>query len=577
MLKLKLNISLFVIVLMIFNSCGILRKTDDDTEKIDLRTRNFNFNRHFLEGARQKTLGNYDAALKNYSFAMRVDDTEPAVYYEIAGILTLMGDFTGALEYAQKAVKLDKHNNEFYRILLADIYQRNNMLSKAAEVYEELIKINPEQIHYYFELSEIYFSLGNTRRAIRSLNRAENRFGVLDFISLEKERIYRLTGDKRRAVAEIENLSNKYPDRIEYKVLLAETYIQSNMPEKAKETFDNIDFSNVSNGMIFFSAADFYRIIEDYDRTFELLQKGFAAQDVDLDIKIKMMINMVSFMGEDQYIYDNASKLMEVLLISYPDNVKVRTLNTDFLIFDEKYEQAQKEFDFILKHEKGKFLIWEQALFLDHYLDDYESMFYRSKEAAELFPNQPILLLFYSISAFQTENFEDAIKAGISARQIIINDNEMLIQILNFKAEAYRELDRYSDAFRVFEDILRINPNETIILNNYSYYLAIRNEELDKALEMSTKLMTLDNSRPSFLDTHAWVLYKNGKYEDALKYIKLALDSDAQSPAHLEHKGDILYKLSQKEKAVKYWEKALELGGYSDLLEEKVESRTLIE
>lgn len=577
MYKIKTNISLVILIALLLQSCSIFKKADETIEEEDLRTRNFNFNRHLLEGARQKTLGNYEAALKNYSFAMRVDDTEPAVYYEIAGILSIQGDFPGALEYAQKAVDLDKHDNEFYRILLTDIYVRNNMLSRAIDVYEDLIKINPDQIVYYFELAELYFTIDNVRRAIRTLNRAEDYFGVMDFISLEKERMYRLDDNQRNAIREVQKLADKYPERTEYQVLLAESYIKSDMIQEAKQVFDKIDLQSIENGVIFFSIADFYRLIEEYDKTFDLLQKGFAAQDVDLDIKIKMMINLVTHMGEDLFIYKNASKLMDILMAVYPKNVKVRTLYSDFLIYDGKFEKAQKEFDFILNQEKSKFTIWEQALFLDHHLDDYEAMFERSKEASELFPNQPIFLLFYSISSFMTENYKDAVVAGENAQHIILDDDEMLIQILTFKADALRNLEKHEESDQTFEKILKINPDEVLVLNNYSYYLALRGEKLSKALDMSTRLMKLNDERASFLDTHAWVLYKNGKYDEALKFINRALEKEPQNPIHLEHKGDILYKLSNEDDALKYWLKAKQFEGESEFLEQKIEERTLIE
>ncbi len=571
------NIIAFFIIASLLVSCNIISRRGADKEDVDRRTRNFNFNSVLLEGAKQKTLGNFDAALKNYSFAMRIDPEEPVVYYEIAGILSMVGDFSGALDYAKIAVQKDRHNNEFYRILLAQLYTANNLLNDAASVYEDLIKIKPDNIHNYFDLAEIYFSVGNLRRAIRTLNNAEKQFGLMDFISLEKERMYRLTGDNKRAVEELEKLSKAYPDNVNYMVLLAESFINNNMNDKASEIFRKVANLEIENGLIYFSIADFYRIQNDVEKAFEMLRKGFAAQDVDVDMKIKMMITMLSYMGDDQYLFRNAEKLMNILLIAYPNDVKVRTLHTDFLIYDDKFREAQKEFDFILSEEKGLFDLWEQALFIDNYLMDFEAMYLRSKEAVSLFPNQPVLYLFYAISAFQTENYEDVIDAGKQGRVIIFNDDDMLVQIFNFKAEAYRKLDNHEKSDEIFELILKINSRDVFVLNNYSYYLALRGKKLDKALEMSTKLMSLDDSRPSFLDTHAWVLYKNSKYEEALEFINRAVSADGSNAIHFEHKGDILYKLNDKEAALNSWKKALEIGGGSELLEEKIKKKTLVE
>ena len=61
------------------------------------------------------------------------------------------------------------------------------------------------------------------------------------------------------------------------------------------------------------------------------------------------------------------------------------------------------------------------------------------------------------------------------------------------------------------------------MLNNYAYYLAEADENRPRALELSTRLMELAPMEPNFMDTHAWTLYKNGRYPEALDYITQAL------------------------------------------------------
>ena len=51
----------------------------------------------------------------------------------------------------------------------------------------------------------------------------------------------------------------------------------------------------------------------------------------------------------------------------------------------------------------------------------------------------------------------------------------------------------------------------------------MKNQDLDKALEMSTKAITMEPDNPTYLDTYAWVLYMKGDYKEAEKYMKKAL------------------------------------------------------
>lgn len=77
---------------------------------------------------------------------------------------------------------------------------------------------------------------------------------------------------------------------------------------------------------------------------------------------------------------------------------------------------------------------------------------------------------------------------------------------------------------RTFERILALNPDNALALNNYAYYLSLRNEQLDKAEQMAFRAVTLDGENPSVLDTYAWILYKQGKKTAARLYIQRAVN-----------------------------------------------------
>jgi tetratricopeptide (TPR) repeat protein len=81
---------------------------------------------------------------------------------------------------------------------------------------------------------------------------------------------------------------------------------------------------------------------------------------------------------------------------------------------------------------------------------------------------------------------------------------------------------------------------------------------LDKAEEMISNVIQLEPSNATYLDTYAWVLFKRGKYMEALFIIEQAIENGGDTMGVvLEHYGDILYKVGNKEEALKYWKMAL--------------------
>ena len=79
------------------------------------------------------------------------------------------------------------------------------------------------------------------------------------------------------------------------------------------------------------------------------------------------------------------------------------------------------------------------------------------------------------------------------------------------------------------------------MLNNYAYFLTIEGHDLERALAMASRATALEDGNPTYLDTHAWVLYKLGRLDEARKMLQQAVVLDSQnSPALLAHYGDVL-------------------------------------
>ncbi|MDD2386875.1 MAG: tetratricopeptide repeat protein [Bacteroidales bacterium] len=570
-----LSVCLTTIVLSFGTSCSML-KGKSAKEKEDPRIKVFNFNYYFLEANKQKVLGNFEEALRNYTAAMKVDDTQSAVYYEIAGILNIAGDYAGAVDYAEKAVSFDNTNNEYYKLLLAYLYQNNNSADKAANVYKELIKLFPKKINYYFELSNIFMSLGDTKSALKILDDAEKHFGINEIISLEKEATYNNIGNFDLAIAEMQKLVNKFPNNTKYKTLLAESYVNSGKYDQAKAVYASIDEDQITEGIIYFSMADFYRTQKDFENTFKYLAIGIARDDVKLDIKVRIMLQMLDVMGKDNYIIGNIKYLIEVMTEKYPDELKVRALSSDYYIMTENYVAAQKEFDVILAKDKSKFQIWEQALQLDFVLRDMDKLYERSKEAISLYPNVIELYKYYVPAAYFTENYSDVDEAVSYASQFLSNDQMVLLEFLTMQGDALHKISKHHESDSIYELVLYKDAENITVLNNYSYFLAERDQKLDRALELSSKLIELlDVDNAIYFDTHAWVLFKNKQYDEALIFINKAINVDVKNPVYLEHQGDILFELGKIDKAVKSWESSVEYGNDSSIIKDKIKNKSI--
>ena len=125
--------------------------------------------------------------------------------------------------------------------------------------------------------------------------------------------------------------------------------------------------------------------------------------------------------------------------------------------------------------------------------------------------------------------------------------------------------------YKAYDHSLRYDPDNAMVLNNYAYFLSLEGRELEKALTMSSRAIALTDNNPTYLDTHAWVLFKLGRTDEARKILQKAVALDGQkSPELMVHYGDILHLLGEQFMAEIYWRRALEKGYDARQIEQRL-------
>ena len=178
------------------------------------------------------------------------------------------------------------------------------------------------------------------------------------------------------------------------------------------------------------------------------------------------------------------------------------------------------------------------------------------------------------------EDYEGAIEAFTSGLKRSGSDKALREDFYLNLADSYHAVGRREEAFATYDKVLNLNPDNIPALNNYAYYLSEKDTALNKAAQMSQKTIKAEPKNPTFLDTYAWILYRQDRYAEARIYIDQALanDSDSvQSGVVLEHAGDIYFRNGLTDEAVGYWQRAVKAGGGSELLPKKIKYRKIIE
>ncbi len=186
----------------------------------------YKFTYSFIEANKQRMLGNYDEAIALYTKWFQINSRSAAALYELAKIYILQGDYIGAMLLAKNAVKVNP-DNIWYQLLLAGLYEQNRMLPGSIEIYKTLSKTYPERVDLFYDLAALLTASGKTKQAIKLYNKIEQKIGISELVSLEKERIYLSKGDYEKAYNELIKLIEAFPYETYYYTILAELYISN--------------------------------------------------------------------------------------------------------------------------------------------------------------------------------------------------------------------------------------------------------------------------------------------------------------------------------------------------------------
>ena len=118
-------------------------------------------------------------------------------------------------------------------------------------------------------------------------------------------------------------------------------------------------------------------------------------------------------------------------------------------------------------------------------------------------------------------------------------------------------LGRWQEAKPIFFKILEKKPNDSYTLNYISYKLALKEEELDLALDLIKRALSIDPDNGYFLDTLGWVEFKRKNYSKAVFFLEKSVSILPKSFEVLDHLGDCYLKLNRKAEAIYEWNKAI--------------------
>jgi tetratricopeptide (TPR) repeat protein len=529
----------------------------------------------YVSACLERKKGNLQEALKLFEECKGIDPSDAAVHYELGTIYKLLGSNDQALVNARFCAEADP-KNEWYQLLLIDCYNAGKQYSQAVKIRENLVKNFPSKNEFKEDLAIEYAVMGQYDRSFRIYDELEKTYGVNEQISLNKVKLLKSQKKLKEAENELKKLSESNKSEPRFYAYLAEFYLEQNDMEKAKLMYDKILAVDPANPTVHLALHDYYSSKEKDTEAFEHLKKAFLNPDLDAATKASIAGSFYSRAeAHDQKAYQQGLELVKIMLDVHPAATESNALYADFLRLDKKIKESSIYYYKAALNEKKDFRVWDNLLYVDYELAQFDSLEHHSTKAIEIFPSLPENYKYNGIANTQLRNYKKAVQVLKDGMQFVVDNNQQKIDFLSLLGDAYFNLNDYQKADNSFEEALKINSDNTYVLNNYAYYLSVRGVNLEKAEKLSARANELRPNDRSYLDTYGWILYQQKKYRQAEEWLSKAAAMGPKNPTILEHYGDVLFRLNKTEEAVKQWQAAKDAGGNSEELGAKIKDKRL--
>ena len=568
-----------------YRTKGVAQRPDTDTMTIsakELLDATPLADRLFLDAVCCQLSGDDSTALRLLDSCRTVKPNGAEAYYRLAQQYFDTGNDSIATKYMERAARLQPANDTYQESVAATYIQQRDY-DNAIKAYENLYSHYRERTDILDILVRLYGAKKDYARMLSTIGRMEKVDGESDELTLLKMNVYEMRHDTKNAYRMLKALNDAHPNEPNYKVMLGNWLMNHNRRDEAFKFLQGALADDPQNAFALNSMYDYYRSGGDNAAADELREKILFSSQTEPKTKVIMLQQAIKESeqnGGDSVavlnLFDRTMKAspkdadisnmkaMYMKLKGMPDDsVNAAFEHTLSIEPDNNMARVKLIQD---KWEKKK---WDEAISL-------------STAGTQYNPDDVVFYYFLGLGYFQKDDDDralDALKRGVGE----INyrtDPDMASDFYGSMGDILFKKKRSKEAFEAYDNSLKWKEDNIVVLNNYAYYLSELRRDLKRAEQMSFKTVQAEPTNATYLDTYAWILFLQKRYDEARAYIDRALENDndstnGPSAVVIGHAGDIYCMCGDTDRAVELWQRALKAGGDKAVLTRKIKTKKL--
>lgn len=522
------------------------------------------------EALRMKYVGDLNDAARLFEKCIEIDRTRAVPYFELAQIYSAAGMGEASLKYISTAARLEP-GNYWYQLAAGSLFTQYQQKDSSLFYFTRALKADSRAIEVNSILAGLYAEKGEADKADSLFRLLDNHGALTDDMFLVMISGLVMKGEMDEAARRTEKLIAKQPGEMRYKALLADIYFEDGKKDKSDSIYKDIIAKNPDDieTQLLFMMNLVYK--KEYSGITAFLNNVFESEVVERERKVAVAGRLLS---DTAYVKENTASLEESLLIlekKYPQDEEILSMRPTMYETVGRTDDAITRYEEVLTTVKPGFYFSERLILLYAEKREYRKLFNLASVYSRENNRSILGKVYYAIAAMELKEYDVADEELEKALILAGNNDELKVQVLSMMGDLKYRMKDFDSSYGFYEEALKISPEETLILNNYAYFLAEGGKDLKRALKMAELVMEKEGDNDTYIDTYAWVLYKLGRYREAHRaMMKIFGKENERDPEILEHMGYIIKAMDNCIEAVEYWRSALEKDSSKTYLEEEI-------
>jgi tetratricopeptide (TPR) repeat protein len=444
-----------------------------------------------------------------YEAGIQATPTEKAVYQKrIVELLVLENKSADAAKLVDEVLKANPKDDDAIAMRASIQIQSGNkeQIQTAATDFQSLVAKNPKNALLRYNLARALLAKGEVDQSKAELEEAIKI--RRDFIAAREAlaRLYLTRAQPGNAIKEADEILKLSPNYLPAKLIRSSALLGLGEREQARGELEEISKRNPENVEARYQIAYLAFVDKKFKESEEIFRKINQSNPDDL----RSTVGVVEALSA-QNRHGDAIELMKQQLARKPDRDEAKVILAGLYVRSERYDNAIQLYDELLKKNPKSASVMFRMGETYRRKGDLNASIDWLRKASSTNPNDPGVLLQLGL-----------LLEGTGKRD---------------------------QARPLYEQVLKIVPDEPTALNNLAFIKAEDGEDLDTALTMAQKARQKRPQDANIADTLGWVYVKKNLNEDAIRIYSDIVKQEPRNASFRYHYGVALMQKGDKNRA----------------------------